>query len=152
MDFQDLEQLAAELRVEIVYTVAQIGGHLSASLGVIELAVALHHVFNTPEDRIIWDVGHQVPQNNMHMCIYIYITKGHCYCQSSVCIYMLLHYASSDIQCCDNTNFCFGNSNCHYRIKWTKWTIDNWNIFVKLMKREINIAGIPAQNSHRKEV
>ncbi|KAM7529376.1 hypothetical protein LguiB_032786 [Lonicera macranthoides] len=56
---KDLEQLAAELRVEIVYTVAQIGGHLSASLGVIELAVALHHVFNTPEDRIIWDVGHQ---------------------------------------------------------------------------------------------
>jgi 1-deoxy-D-xylulose-5-phosphate synthase len=56
---QDLEQLAAELRAEIVFTVAKIGGHLSASLGVVELAVALHHVFNTPDDKIIWDVGHQ---------------------------------------------------------------------------------------------
>ncbi|KAM7519770.1 hypothetical protein LguiB_018732 [Lonicera macranthoides] len=56
---EDLEQLAAELRADIVYTVANIGGHLSASLGVVELAVALHHVFNTPDDRIIWDVGHQ---------------------------------------------------------------------------------------------
>ncbi|KAL4180177.1 hypothetical protein AMTRI_Chr13g123920 [Amborella trichopoda] len=56
---QDLEQLAAELRAEIVYTVAKTGGHLSASLGVVELSVALHHVFNTPDDRIIWDVGHQ---------------------------------------------------------------------------------------------
>lgn len=58
--FQDLEQLAAELRVDIVYSVAKTGGHLSSSLGVVELAVALHHVFNTPDDRIIWDVGHQV--------------------------------------------------------------------------------------------
>ncbi|PSS30032.1 1-deoxy-D-xylulose-5-phosphate synthase [Actinidia chinensis var. chinensis] len=56
---QDLEQLAAELRADIVYTVSKIGGHLSASLGVVDLAVALHHVFNTPEDKIIWDVGHQ---------------------------------------------------------------------------------------------
>ncbi|KAK6923850.1 Deoxyxylulose-5-phosphate synthase [Dillenia turbinata] len=56
---QDLEQLSAELRAEIVFTVAKTGGHLSASLGVVELAVALHHVFNTPDDRIIWDVGHQ---------------------------------------------------------------------------------------------
>ncbi|KAM7473989.1 hypothetical protein LguiB_021232 [Lonicera macranthoides] len=48
-----------ELRADIVYTVASIGGHLSAGLGVVELAVALHHVFNTPDDRIIWDVGHQ---------------------------------------------------------------------------------------------
>ncbi|KAL3524985.1 hypothetical protein ACH5RR_013357 [Cinchona calisaya] len=55
----DLKQLAAELRAEIVYSVAKTGGHLSASLGVVELTVALHHVFNTPEDRIIWDVGHQ---------------------------------------------------------------------------------------------
>ncbi|KAK9285783.1 hypothetical protein L1049_024984 [Liquidambar formosana] len=57
---QDLEQLAAELRADIVYTVSNTGGHLSASLGVVELAVALHHVFNTPEDKIIWDVGRQV--------------------------------------------------------------------------------------------
>ncbi|KAE8010497.1 hypothetical protein FH972_006865 [Carpinus fangiana] len=57
--FLDLEQLAAELRADIVYTVSKTGGHLSSSLGVVELAVALHHVFNTPEDKIIWDVGHQ---------------------------------------------------------------------------------------------
>ncbi|KAG4936154.1 hypothetical protein JHK82_050434 [Glycine max] len=56
---QDLEQLAAELRADIVHTVSNTGGHLSSSLGVVELAVALHHVFNTPEDKIIWDVGHQ---------------------------------------------------------------------------------------------
>nr|AST47885.1 1-deoxyxylulose-5-phosphate [Lilium hybrid cultivar] len=55
----DLEQLAAELRADIVYSVANSGGHLSASLGVVELTVALHYVFNTPEDKIIWDVGHQ---------------------------------------------------------------------------------------------
>ncbi|XP_041016516.1 probable 1-deoxy-D-xylulose-5-phosphate synthase 2, chloroplastic [Juglans microcarpa x Juglans regia] len=56
---QDLEQLSAELRADIVYSVSKTGGHLSSSLGVVELAVALHHVFNTPEDKIIWDVGHQ---------------------------------------------------------------------------------------------
>nr|AOV62773.1 1-deoxyxylulose-5-phosphate synthase [Morus alba] len=56
---QDLEQLAAELRADIVHTVSKTGGHLSSSLGVVELTVALHHVFNTPEDKIIWDVGHQ---------------------------------------------------------------------------------------------
>ncbi|NP_001408955.1 1-deoxy-D-xylulose-5-phosphate synthase 2, chloroplastic [Hevea brasiliensis] len=56
---QDLEQLAAELRADIVYSVSKTGGHLSSSLGVVELAVALHHVFSTPDDKIIWDVGHQ---------------------------------------------------------------------------------------------
>ncbi|KAK6150330.1 hypothetical protein DH2020_015262 [Rehmannia glutinosa] len=56
---KDLEQLAAELRAEIVHTVAKTGGHLSSSLGVVELTVALHHVFNAPDDKIIWDVGHQ---------------------------------------------------------------------------------------------
>ncbi|THU73063.1 hypothetical protein C4D60_Mb04t18860 [Musa balbisiana] len=56
---EDLEQLAAELRAEIVFSVSETGGHLSASLGVVELAVALHHAFNSPEDKIIWDVGHQ---------------------------------------------------------------------------------------------
>jgi 1-deoxy-D-xylulose-5-phosphate synthase len=55
----ELEQLAAELRAEIVHTVSKTGGHLSSSLGVVELAVALHHVFDTPSDKIIWDVGHQ---------------------------------------------------------------------------------------------
>ncbi|CAI9111422.1 OLC1v1011646C4 [Oldenlandia corymbosa var. corymbosa] len=59
LSVQDLEQLAAELRAEIVYGVAKTGGHLSSSLGVVELTIALHHVFNTPDDRIIWDVGHQ---------------------------------------------------------------------------------------------
>nr|AOT86856.1 1-deoxy-D-xylulose-5-phosphate synthase 2 [Osmanthus fragrans] len=56
---KDLDQLAAELRAEIVYAVSKTGGHLSSSLGVVELTVALHHVFNTPDDKIIWDVGHQ---------------------------------------------------------------------------------------------
>ncbi|XP_074575003.1 putative 1-deoxy-D-xylulose-5-phosphate synthase 2, chloroplastic [Curcuma longa] len=56
---QELEQLASELRAEIVFSVAKTGGHLSSSLGVVELSVALHHVFSTPDDKIIWDVGHQ---------------------------------------------------------------------------------------------
>lgn len=56
---QDLEQLAAELRADIVHSVSDTGGHLSSSLGVVELSVALHHVFDTPDDKIIWDVGHQ---------------------------------------------------------------------------------------------
>ena len=55
----DLKQLAEELRTATVDAVSKTGGHLGASLGVIELTVALHHVFNTPDDRIIWDVGHQ---------------------------------------------------------------------------------------------
>jgi len=54
-----LKQLAAELRAETVQAVSHTGGHLGAGLGVVELTVALHHVFNTPEDRIVWDVGHQ---------------------------------------------------------------------------------------------
>jgi 1-deoxy-D-xylulose-5-phosphate synthase len=52
-------QLADELRTETVETVSQTGGHLGASLGVVELTVALHHVFETPRDTLIWDVGHQ---------------------------------------------------------------------------------------------
>ncbi|KAF9680582.1 hypothetical protein SADUNF_Sadunf06G0136800 [Salix dunnii] len=59
LSVQELGKLADELREEIVYTVSKTGGHLSSSLGVAELTVALHHVFNTPEDKIIWDVGHQ---------------------------------------------------------------------------------------------
>lgn len=54
-----LEQLAGELRCFLIRTVARTGGHLAAGLGVVELSVALHYVFNTPEDRIVWDVGHQ---------------------------------------------------------------------------------------------
>jgi 1-deoxy-D-xylulose-5-phosphate synthase len=56
---EDLPQLAAELRAELIDAVSQTGGHLGAGLGVVELTVALHYVFNTPEDRLIWDVGHQ---------------------------------------------------------------------------------------------
>lgn len=56
---KELEKLADELREELVYTVSKTGGHLSSNLGVAELTVSLHHVFNTPEDKIIWDVGHQ---------------------------------------------------------------------------------------------
>jgi 1-deoxy-D-xylulose-5-phosphate synthase len=55
----DLRQVAAELRAETISAVAQTGGHLGAGLGVIELTVALHYVFDTPRDRLIWDVGHQ---------------------------------------------------------------------------------------------
>ncbi len=54
-----LTQLAEELRAETINAVAVTGGHLGAGLGVVELTVALHHVFNTPDDRLIWDVGHQ---------------------------------------------------------------------------------------------
>ena len=56
---EQLVELAAELRTYLVNSVAQTGGHLGASLGTVELTVALHHVFNTPHDRIVWDVGHQ---------------------------------------------------------------------------------------------
>ena len=55
----ELEQLADELRQELLYCVGQTGGHFGAGLGVIELTIALHYVFDTPEDRLVWDVGHQ---------------------------------------------------------------------------------------------
>jgi 1-deoxy-D-xylulose-5-phosphate synthase len=58
-DEGDLRQIAGELRAETIRCVAATGGHLGAGLGVIELTVALHYVFNTPHDRLIWDVGHQ---------------------------------------------------------------------------------------------
>ncbi|MCP5361737.1 MAG: 1-deoxy-D-xylulose-5-phosphate synthase [Hyphomicrobiales bacterium] len=54
-----LQQLAEEVRQETISVVSRTGGHLGAGLGVVELTVALHHVFNTPKDRLIWDVGHQ---------------------------------------------------------------------------------------------
>ncbi len=56
---QDLGALASELRAFILASVAQTGGHLSSNLGTVELTVALHYVFNTPHDRLVWDVGHQ---------------------------------------------------------------------------------------------
>lgn len=55
----ELPQLAAEIRQKIIDTVSRTGGHLAPSLGVVELTLALHFVFNTPEDKLIWDVGHQ---------------------------------------------------------------------------------------------
>ena len=58
-NLSELEQLAAELRTFIINSVSETGGHLGPSLGVIELTIALHYVFNTPDDRLIWDVGHQ---------------------------------------------------------------------------------------------
>ena len=56
---EQLRQLADELRTETIDAVSETGGHLGAGLGVVELTVALHHVFNTPDDVLIWDVGHQ---------------------------------------------------------------------------------------------
>ncbi|MEO7410521.1 MAG: 1-deoxy-D-xylulose-5-phosphate synthase N-terminal domain-containing protein, partial [Sphingomicrobium sp.] len=54
-----LVQLSDELRAEMISAVSVTGGHLGAGLGVVELTVALHHVFDTPHDKLIWDVGHQ---------------------------------------------------------------------------------------------
>ncbi|MGB7407902.1 MAG: 1-deoxy-D-xylulose-5-phosphate synthase, partial [Pontixanthobacter sp.] len=56
---EQLRQLADELRTEMIDAVSQSGGHLGSGLGVVELTVAIHYVFNTPDDRLIWDVGHQ---------------------------------------------------------------------------------------------
>jgi 1-deoxy-D-xylulose-5-phosphate synthase len=56
---EELTQLASEVRAEMIDAVSTTGGHLGAGLGVVELTVALHAVFNTPDDRLIWDVGHQ---------------------------------------------------------------------------------------------
>ena len=55
----DLPQLVEELRSETINAVSTTGGHLGAGLGVIELTIALHYAFDTPKDKIIWDVGHQ---------------------------------------------------------------------------------------------
>src|SRR5450755_1760620 len=56
---EQLREVADELRYETINAVAATGGHLGAGLGVVELTVALHYVFDTPSDRLIWDVGHQ---------------------------------------------------------------------------------------------
>lgn len=55
----ELSMLAAEMRTFLVESVAKTGGHLASNLGVVELTIALHYIFNTPEDRLVWDVGHQ---------------------------------------------------------------------------------------------
>jgi len=59
LERKQLPQLAEELRAFLIESVSQTGGHLSSNLGVVELTIALHYVFNTPDDRLVWDVGHQ---------------------------------------------------------------------------------------------
>ncbi len=59
LSLKELEQLAEEIRQKIIKTVSKTGGHLAPSLGVVELAIAIHYVFDAPRDKIVWDVGHQ---------------------------------------------------------------------------------------------
>ena len=59
LDRRQLQPLADELRAFVLDSVSKTGGHLSSNLGTVELTIALHYVFNTPNDRIVWDVGHQ---------------------------------------------------------------------------------------------
>ncbi|XVE82020.1 hypothetical protein DITRI_Ditri15bG0113400 [Diplodiscus trichospermus] len=59
LSVKELKQLADELRSDVIFNVSNTGGHLGSSLGVVELTVALHYVFNAPKDKILWDVGHQ---------------------------------------------------------------------------------------------
>lgn len=59
LELSQLPQLAKELREYLLYSVGQTGGHFGAGLGVVELTIALHYIFNTPDDRLVWDVGHQ---------------------------------------------------------------------------------------------
>lgn len=59
LSLHELKQLSAELREVIVATVSKNGGHLASNLGVVELTIALHRVFDSPRDKIVWDVGHQ---------------------------------------------------------------------------------------------
>ena len=56
---EHLKHLSKELRDELIDVVSTTGGHLGAGLGVVELTIALHYVFNTPKDKLVWDVGHQ---------------------------------------------------------------------------------------------
>ena len=59
------QELAEEIRKEIINIVSKTGGHLASNLGVVELTIALHSVFNTPKDKIVWDVGHQTYVHKM---------------------------------------------------------------------------------------
>jgi len=59
LSVDELKMLSGELREYIIESVSKTGGHLASNLGVVELTIALHYAFNTPEDKIIWDVGHQ---------------------------------------------------------------------------------------------
>jgi 1-deoxy-D-xylulose-5-phosphate synthase len=66
----DLPELAAEIRKSIVEVVSKTGGHLAPSLGAVELAIAIHYVFDTPRDKVIWDVGHQAYAHKLLTRIY----------------------------------------------------------------------------------
>src|SRR6056300_553357 len=59
LEADQLKDLADEVRSDMIYNVSRTGGHLGAGLGVVELTTAIHYVFNTPKDKLIWDVGHQ---------------------------------------------------------------------------------------------
>ena len=59
LDETSLNELAQEIREKLITTVSKTGGHLASNLGVVELTLAIHKVFNSPEDKIVWDVGHQ---------------------------------------------------------------------------------------------
>ncbi len=59
LDRAELKEVASQLREFVLQSVSRTGGHLSSNLGTVELTIALHHVFNTPDDRVVWDVGHQ---------------------------------------------------------------------------------------------
>src|SRR5438094_7552488 len=65
---QDLPQLAQEVRDELIKVLSQTGGHLGPNLGVVELTIALHRVFNTPKDRFVFDVSHQGYVHKMFSC------------------------------------------------------------------------------------
>ena len=59
LSIEELQQLALEIREEVISVVSEVGGHFASTLGAVELTLALHYVFNTPQDRIVWDTGHQ---------------------------------------------------------------------------------------------
>ena len=59
LDYDQLQTLAKELREFLIESVSKTGGHLAAGLGTIELTIALHYIFDTPKDKLIWDIGHQ---------------------------------------------------------------------------------------------
>jgi len=59
LTLEELKQLATEIREEVISVVSEVGGHFASTLGAVELTLALHYVFNTPDDRIVWDTGHQ---------------------------------------------------------------------------------------------
>ena len=71
---RQLKQLCKELREDVIYNVSSTGGHLGASLGVTDLTVALHYVFNAPEDKFIWDVGHQASATPLNRLLTVGLT------------------------------------------------------------------------------